>query len=297
MVMKRFFTLVFVCMLSLSAAAQTVADKYIPDKSKPVLLVFTADWCAPCQAMKQNVFTIDSVAAALSGYNVLMVDVDSPVGSSYQQRFCKKEVQIPYFVVLDRSGAIRNRHLGAMQADDFMGFLRDSGTLSGGTSLGAVKYVNVPDTEAFDKGWEFEAGAGAALVSTSEDKLLKPGAVISAGARYRATRVVASRIGLDAIYTPGAFDFIPRVTVALPVDMELYLLDPAYLSAGIFFAAHNAAKAKLAPDLGVRVGAGCKIWELDVRLNYNVGFLNLNKGEIVDRVSTRALMLTVSYCF
>ena len=284
-------------MLSLTAAAQKVSQRYIPDKSKPVLLVFTADWCAPCQAMKQNVFTLDSVSAALSGYNVLMVDVDTPTGATLQERFCRKEVQVPYFVVLDRSGAIRNRHLGAMQADEFMSFLEDSGTLTPFGTAGPVKYVNVPDHEDFDHGWEFEAGAGATLNTTSEDTKSVPGAMISAGARYRATRFVAFRGGLDAVFAPGAYDYIPKVSIAVPVDLELYMLKSAYASAGLYWAVHNTAKVKTAPDLGVRVGAGCRIKAFDVRLNYNIGILNLNKGDIVNRVAPRCATLTVSYCF
>ena len=285
------------CVLSLSAAAQKVAQKYIPDKSKPVLLVFTADWCAPCQAMKQNVFSVDSVASALSGYNILMVDIDTPTGAAYQERFCRKEVQIPYFVVVDRGGAIRNRHLGAMQAGEFMSFLRDSGTLGSGNAGGAVKYVNVPDREDFEKGWEFEAGAGGAMVTTSEDKLFKPGVVISTGARYRKSHLVAFRMGLDGLYTLKSIDYIPRISIAVPADMELYLLDPAYISLGAFMAVNSAKSVKVAPDVGVRVGAGCNIWNLDVSFHYNVGVLNLNKGDIVNRVSASALTLTVGYCF
>ncbi|MBR4771899.1 MAG: thioredoxin family protein [Bacteroidales bacterium] len=295
--MKKVAILCLMCVLSLSAAAQKVAQKYIPDKSKPVLLVFTADWCAPCQAMKQNVFSVDSVASALSGYNILMVDIDTPTGAAYQERFCRKEVQIPYFVVVDRGGAIRNRHLGAMQAGEFMSFLRDSGTLGSGNAGGAVKYVNVPDREDFEKGWEFEAGAGGAMVTTSEDKLFKPGVVISTGARYRKSHLVAFRMGLDGLYTLKSIDYIPRISIAVPADMELYLLDPAYISLGAFMAVNSAKSVKVAPDVGVRVGAGCKIWNLDVSFHYNVGVLNLNKGDIVNRVSASALTLTVGYCF
>lgn len=295
--MKKVVIIMVLCVLSLTLAAQNVAKKYIPDKSKPVLMVFTADWCAPCKAMQQSVFTVDSVASALSGYNVLLVDIDTPAGAAYQERFCRKEVQIPYFVVLDRSGAVRNRKLGAMQAGEFMNFLKDSGTLNGSGAVGAVKYVKVPDRENFAKGWEFEAGAGSALVTTSEDKLFKPAAVVSAGARYRTTRLVAFRVGVDGLYTFNSFDFIPKISIAVPLDLELYLVDPAYLSLGAFVAVNNTAKVKVAPDFGVRVGAGCKLGSFDVHFSYNIGVLNLNKGDIVNRVSASALALTVAYCF
>ena len=46
-------------------------DKDARKKAK-MDLVFTADWCAPCKAMQQTVFTADTVATALSGYNVLL---------------------------------------------------------------------------------------------------------------------------------------------------------------------------------------------------------------------------------
>ena len=295
--MKRIIVISLLCLLSATAFAQKVSQKYIPDKNKPVLLVFTADWCAPCPAMKQNVFVIDSVAAALGGYNILMVDVDTPVGATYQERFARKEVQIPYFVVLDRSGAVKARKLGAMQAGEFMQFLRGSETMKeGGSSLGAIKYINVPDHEDFVRGWEFEAGAGAALVTTSEDKGFKPGAEIFGAARYRKSHLVAFRMGFDAMYATGTVDFIPRITLAVPVDIELYLLDPAYLSIGAFGAVHSAKKVKVAPDAGVRVGVGYKFGDFDVSFHYNAGILNLNKGDIVNHVSASAMTLTVGYC-
>ena len=296
--MKRIIVISLLFMLSATAFAQKVSQKYIHDKNKPVLLVFTADWCGPCQAMKQNVFVIDSVAAALGGYNILMVDVDTPVGATYQERFARKEVQIPYFVVLDRSGAVKARKLGAMQAGEFLQFLRGSGTMKeGGSSLGAIKYINVPDHEDFVRGWEFEAGAGAALVTTSEDKGFKPGAEIFAGARYRKSHLVAFRMGFEAMYATGTVDFIPRITLAVPVDIELYLLDPAYLSIGAFGAVHSTKKVKIAPDAGVRVGLGYKFGAFDVSFHYNAGILNLNKGDIVNHVSASAMTLTVGYCF
>ena len=297
--MKKILVVLFVCLLSLTASAQKVSQKFIPDKSKPVLLIFTADWCAPCEAMKQTVFTVDSVAAAMSGYNVLMVDIDTPLGSTYQERFCGREVQIPYLVVLDRAGSVKGRHLGAMQPGEFLRFLRESGTLSGNAQapLGGLKYVNVPDRENYRKGWEFEGVLGGVISSATDTSANKPGIVIAGGARYRATKFVAFRTGVDAVITPGAVGYIPSFTFAVPVDLELYLLDNGYGFAGTFWGYHSAPKVKGIGDLGIRFGAGYKISDFDVRLTYNLGILNLNKGDIVNRVSARAFTFTVGYCF
>lgn len=297
-IMKRTVAILLACLLSMTAFAQKISQKYIPEKDKPVLMIFTADWCAPCEAMKQNVFTVDSVASVMGGYNVLLVDVDTPLGSAYQERFCKRETQIPYFVVLDRSGFVRSRHLGAMQPGEFIRFLVESGTFTGNSqSLGGVKYINVPDRENFEKGWEFETALGGAISSASDTAAVKPGIVIAGAARYRATKFVAFRTGAEALITPGAAGYIPSFTLTVPLDLELYLLDNGYGFAGTFWAYHSAPKVKGAGDIGFRFGAGYKIKDFDIRLTYNLGILNLNKGDIVNRVSTNALTLTVGYCF
>lgn len=296
--MKRIFVILVVCLLSVTAFAQKVSQKYIPEKDKPVLLVFTADWCAPCQAMKENVFTIDSVAMALNTYNVLMVDIGTPVGGAYQERFCKKVTEIPYFVVLDRYGAVKNRKLGAMQADAFIAFLRESGTLQfSALSSGPVKYVNVPDKDNYDKGWEFEVAAGGALSSASDTAATKPGVVAGVAARYRASRLVALKLGVEGKYTPAAVGYIPKVTITVPLDLELYMTNWLYASAGTYWAMHTTARTGNCGDFGFRVGAGGRIGNIDVKLTYNLGALNLNKGDIVNHVNTNALTVTAGYCF
>lgn len=296
--MKKILAILAMCLMAMPAFSQKVSQRYIPDKSKPVLLIFTADWCAPCQAMKQNVFTLPDVAAALSQYNVLMVDVDTPLGATYQERFCKKEVQIPYFVVLDRNGVVRNRKLGAMQAGVFLDFLRDSGTLAeNASSLGGVKYIDVPDKNDFDKGWGFETAAGGALTTSTDTSAYLPGIELAFNARYRASKLVALKTGLEATITPAASKYVPSASVLVPLDLELYLAKTVYASAGTFVAAHKTAKAGLCADFGFRAGAGVRIKNFDVRIGYNLGALNLNKGDIVNRVTARSATLTVGYCF
>ena len=116
-------------------------------------------------------------------------------------------------------------------------------------------------------------------------------------AKFDETIEAHFRMGLDGVFTPGAIDYMPKVSIAVPLDLELHLVEPAYLSLGGFYAVNHTAKVNVVPDLGVRVGAGCRIWDLDVSFHYNVGILNFNKGDIVGRVSASALTLTVGYCF
>ncbi|MBO6069020.1 MAG: hypothetical protein J6P50_07405 [Bacteroidales bacterium] len=202
-------------------------------------------------------------------------------------------------MVLDRAGAVKGRHLGAMQPGQFLGFLRESGTLGtvGQAPLGGLKYVNVPDRENFKKGWEFEGAVGGAISSASDTSATKAGFVVSGGVRYRTSKLVAFRSGLDAVIVPGAVGYIPSFTVAVPLDVELYLLDNGYGFGGAFWGYHSAPKAKGVGDIGFRIGAGYKIRDFDVRLTYNLGILNLNKGDIINRVSANAMTLTVGYCF
>jgi hypothetical protein len=208
-------------------------------------------------------------------------------------------VQIPYFVVLDRAGAVKGHHLGAMQADQFLKFLGETGTMTsaGQAPVGGLKYVNVPDRENYRKGWEFEGAVGGAISSATDTSATKPGFVIAGGVRYRASKLVAIRSGVDAVIVPGAVGYIPSFTVAVPLDIELYLLDNGYGFAGTFWGYHSAPKIKGIGDVGFRLGAGYKISDFDIRLTYNLGILNLNKGDIVNRASANALTFTVGYCF
>ena len=83
--------------------ASFAADLQNP--SRPVVLEFTAPWCAPC---KRIVPVLEELEAR-HGVPVYVVDTqDHP---EIGERF--KVLHLPTVVLLDRAGVVRARHVGA----------------------------------------------------------------------------------------------------------------------------------------------------------------------------------------
>lgn len=106
--------------LSDTAAAFAAAEA----QDMPVLAVFTADWCPPCQTLKSQVFTDETVRAELPGQVVpLYVDMterDAPLSGFAQQYGVSG---IPTMLLLGSDGEVIDGRQGAMSASDFMAWL------------------------------------------------------------------------------------------------------------------------------------------------------------------------------
>lgn len=89
---------------------------------KPVLLVFSATWCAPCQEMKRSVWSRDDVADLVhTSYLPVHLDVDSESGKTAGRQYAVDVV--PTVLVLDADGtAIRGADF--MSAEQTLAFLR-----------------------------------------------------------------------------------------------------------------------------------------------------------------------------
>jgi protein disulfide-isomerase len=104
---------------SYDAALQTAAQS-----DKPVLMIFTADWCPPCKMMKRRVWP-DGKVASLIEQRFVPVKVDltdrkpNPLADRYQVQY------IPTIVVTDATGSELARG-STMDADAMVAFLNDA---------------------------------------------------------------------------------------------------------------------------------------------------------------------------
>lgn len=92
------------------------------ESSRPVLLVFTAAWCPPCQVMKHEVWTDPAVRQLVeSRYLPVLLDVDQPQSHPAARRY---EVDsIPTILVLDSQGGV-TRRASTMGVSATLGFLK-----------------------------------------------------------------------------------------------------------------------------------------------------------------------------
>jgi thiol:disulfide interchange protein len=88
---------------------------------KPVLLVFSATWCPPCNAMKHDVWPDAAVSQIVnSDFVPLYVDVDNPASVSIARRYGISG--IPAVLVVDASGDVlrQESYMSRSTALDFL---------------------------------------------------------------------------------------------------------------------------------------------------------------------------------
>lgn len=101
----------------------TSAKALAKKDDKPMLVVFSASWCPPCQALKKKVYPQASVKKALEAWVPVYVDADA------NEDLAKKHniEGLPTLLILDASGKELSRQVGCNPTSTFfLKFLEDS---------------------------------------------------------------------------------------------------------------------------------------------------------------------------
>ncbi|HEY1083475.1 MAG TPA: thioredoxin family protein [Prosthecobacter sp.] len=98
-------------------AAIETAEK----ENKPVVLVFSASWCGPCQAMKKSVYPSKEVTPLHDKFVWAYLDVDQEANAKAAAKY--KVEGIPHIQFLGADGKDLGNQVGSSGAGEFAGTL------------------------------------------------------------------------------------------------------------------------------------------------------------------------------
>ncbi len=96
-----------------SATAMSAAKK----SGKPVILVFSAAWCPPCQTMKRDVYPSEEVKAFHDKFVWAYIDIDDPRNESAATKYGVNS--IPHIEFLNAEGKEISKQIGGTSSKDF----------------------------------------------------------------------------------------------------------------------------------------------------------------------------------
>lgn len=96
-----------------STSAMSAAKK----SGKPVVLVFSAAWCPPCQTMKHDVYPSAAVKAFQDKFVWAYLDVDDPRNESAATKYGVNG--IPHIEFLNASGKEIDKQIGGTSPEEF----------------------------------------------------------------------------------------------------------------------------------------------------------------------------------
>ena len=99
---------------STSLEAATLAAKA---SGKPVVVVFSASWCPPCQAMKQSVYPSAAVKPLQDRFEWAYLDIDEPANEAVAKKYGVKG--IPHIQFLSKDGKKLDKQVGSSSPEEF----------------------------------------------------------------------------------------------------------------------------------------------------------------------------------
>jgi thioredoxin-related protein len=96
-----------------SASALSAAK----ESGKPVILVFSAVWCPPCQAMKKEVYPSEAVKAYHDKFIWAYLDVDVSSNEKAAEKYGVSS--IPHIQFLDSAGKELDKQIGGSSPEAF----------------------------------------------------------------------------------------------------------------------------------------------------------------------------------
>ena len=115
----------------------STALKKAKEENKPLLVVFSASWCGPCQANKKNVYPSDAVKPFHDKFVWVYLDTDEKRNEKPAKEF--KVNGIPHIQFVDSNGKPLGQTIGGTTPDAFAKELAAILEKAGGAGTGASK--------------------------------------------------------------------------------------------------------------------------------------------------------------
>lgn len=97
--------------------SSTYALSAAKKSGKPVVMVFSAAWCGPCQAMKKDVYPSEAVKAFHDKFIWAYLDIDDERNERVAKKFSVSS--IPHIEFLDAEGKEIDKQIGSNSPADF----------------------------------------------------------------------------------------------------------------------------------------------------------------------------------